>query len=218
MNSTHEEIKKYDHPENSYWIYPNHFVDPCDGFTMHIPLWNNLIQSFSGMTDINALELGTARGRATVWLLENLLKSENSYIDTIDWKQVQYHNIIINRGCEYDENLKNDIIAVDVVNNLKPYIEKNKCKFHKCSTEEFFLKSNIPKRIYDFIYIDACHDPDTVLFDGVNSFSFLNKNGIMIFDDYGWGNCSVGVDAFLKAYDEKLTLVYKQWQVIIQKN
>ena len=48
----------------------------------------------------------------------------------------------------------------------------------------------IPKfqdEFFDIIYIDGNHEPEYVLEDAVLSFRKLKKNGIMIFDDYGWG-------------------------------
>jgi len=39
----------------------------------------------------------------------------------------------------------------------------------------------------------------------------------LLFDDYGWGNCRYGIDAFLKCYEGKYNLLIKEWQVLIEK-
>ena len=38
--------------------------------------------------------------------------------------------------------------------------------------------------MYDFICIDGCHFSEQVYRDAINSFRFLNTNGIIIFDDF----------------------------------
>ena len=45
----------------------------------------------------------------------------------------------------------------------------------------------------------------------------VKENGLMIFDDYGWGNCGVGIDAFLECFKEQVHIVHKEWQVMIMK-
>ena len=39
----------------------------------------------------------------------------------------------------------------------------------------------------------------------------------MIFDDYGWGDCGVGIDAFLECFKEQVHIVHKEWQVMVMK-
>ena len=53
----------------------------------------------------------------------------------------------------------------------------------------------------------------------------VKKGGIMIFDDYEWlvmnnyiDNPKPAIDAFLEIYANKITLLYKDYQVIIKKN
>ena len=47
----------------------------------------------------------------------------------------------------------------------------------------FFNLKNTQKK-YDLIYIDGSHHYDDVIRDANNSFNALNKNGIIIFDDF----------------------------------
>jgi predicted O-methyltransferase YrrM len=60
---------------------------------------------------------------------------------------------------------------------------------------------------FDIIYIDGNHEPEYVLEDAVVSFRKLKKNGIMIFDDYGWGGPELtqkGIDAFVAGYYKRI--------------
>ena len=70
---------------------------------------------------------------------------------------------------------------------------------------------------YDFIYIDASHEPDDVMSDAVLSFELLKQDGLLIFDDYGWGDCAKGIDGFINAYQKKIEVFEKSYQVFIRK-
>ena len=79
----------------------------------------------------------------------------------------------------------------------------------------------LPDDFFDIIYIDGNHEPEYVLEDAVLSFRKLKKNGIMIFDDYGWGGPDLtqkGIDGFLSGYHKRITFLgEKQSQVFIRK-
>ena len=107
--------------------------------------------------------------------------------------------------------------------NLEPYIKDGKCSFYQ-STTSFFFKSVASsvsiQPIYDFIYIDASHDPADVVFDAVNSFRYLKTGGIMLFDDYSWGNCKVGIDSFIVAHEDYLEYELEptdKYQMVVRK-
>lgn len=74
---------------------------------------------------------------------------------------------------------------------------------------------------FDIIYIDGNHEPEYVLEDAVLSFRKLKINGIMIFDDYGWGGPDLtqkGIDGFLNGYHKRIQILgLKNSQVFIQK-
>jgi predicted O-methyltransferase YrrM len=74
---------------------------------------------------------------------------------------------------------------------------------------------------FDIIYIDGNHEPEYVLEDAVLSFRKLKKNGILIFDDYGWGGPDLtqkGVDAFISGYSKKIDVVgIQNTQVFVKK-
>jgi len=71
------------------------------------------------------------------------------------------------------------------------------------------------------IYIDGNHEPEFVLEDAVLSFRKLKKNGIMIFDDYGWGGPDLtkrGIDGFLCGYHKRIKILgERNTQVFITK-
>ena len=73
------------------------------------------------------------------------------------------------------------------------------------------------KNKFDFIYIDGDHRLDAVYQDGINSLKLCSSNGYILFDDYEWHECGLGIDKFLDEFNEKYELIYKKEQVLIQK-
>ena len=87
-----------------------------------------------------------------------------------------------------------------------------------------FSNIEIPKfqdDFFDIVYIDGNHEPEYVLEDAVLSFRKLKKEGIMIFDDYGWGGPDLtqkGIDGFLAGYHKRIKILgIKESQVFIKK-
>ena len=54
-------------------------------------------------------------------------------------------------------------------------------KKFKMFSSDFFKNNN---KNFDLIYIDGSHVSDDVFFDSIESFKILNKNGILLFDDF----------------------------------
>jgi predicted O-methyltransferase YrrM len=115
--------------------------------------------------------------------------------------------------------------------NLKDYLSK--IKIYRDYSEVALKKLQI--NYYNFIYIDGDHSSKAVFIDAVLSFTLLKINGIMIFDDYLWihnedhipnennpelfnlNNPYCGINQFLKLYQNKIEIIYKNWQVVIKK-
>ena len=171
-----------------------------DNFSMHVPLWRQVLDHFfSDKKNLNFLELGTGNGMCSNFLLDTY----DCKLDTVDLRNI---NNVEEDGKEYS------VISTE---NLKPFIDEGRCTFNEMSTKEFLI--NNQDKEYDFIYVDASHNKEDVLRDSILSFDLLIENGLMIFDDYGWGNCGVGIDAFLECFKEQVHIVHKEWQVMIMK-
>ena len=61
----------------------------------------------------------------------------------------------------------------------------NKVETFKGTSDNFFLNY---KEKFDVIYVDGSHEADQVYKDIKNSWNILNINGILICDDYFYGN------------------------------
>jgi hypothetical protein len=222
MTNTELRAKYGDKVSTDYYQYPDHFFSPKDHFTMHIPMWSSYFTRFQNQSDLLFLEIGTGHGRSSVWLLENVLTEPTSRIITVD---IQDDRLFKKEdlSSEYESD-----VNVSVSKNLKPYVDQGKCEFHVKDSKEFFrqlyggvLKTNFnlqnPIGAFDFVYLDGSHDPDYVMYESAISFELLKPGGFLLFDDYGWGNCRFGIEAFLLCYKDKYKLLVKDWQVLIEK-
>ena len=160
---------------------------------------------------INYLEIGTFYGANIISVAHTYGLYKDSKLYCIDpWEDYE----------EYPEYKKEQSTIYNAfINNIKNSGVKDKIIINRG-----YSNLEIPKfqdEFFDIIYIDGNHEPEYVLEDAVLSFRKLKKNGIMIFDDYGWGGPDLtkrGIDGFLLGYHKKIKIVgEKNTQVFIQK-
>ena len=160
---------------------------------------------------INYLEIGTYYGANLLYCGKTYGLHKDSKLYCIDpWEDYEEYPEYKNEQPQIYEgfmkNVENSGIKDKIIIN-RGYSNKEVCKFD----DDFF----------DIIYIDGNHEPEYVLEDAVCSFRKLKKNGIMIFDDYGWGGPDLtqkGIDAFLSAYSKRISMLALQnGQVFIKK-
>jgi predicted O-methyltransferase YrrM len=58
------------------------------------------------------------------------------------------------------------------------------------------LRSYDKKNVFDLIHIDGGHDTHTVVNDFIHTESLLSPNGVIVFDDYNYGNIKEVVDYY----------------------
>lgn len=146
---------------------------------------------------INYLEIGAFYGANIISVgLSYGLHNESKLYCIDPWEDYNEYNEYKNEQPHiyetFNENIKNSGFQDKIIIN-RGYSNKEVCKFN----DDFF----------DIIYIDGNHEPEYVLEDAVISFRKLKVNGIMIFDDYGWGGPDLtqkGIDAFLSGYSKRI--------------
>jgi predicted O-methyltransferase YrrM len=146
---------------------------------------------------INYLEIGTFYGANILSVAESYGLHNDSKLYCIDpWEDYQ----------EYPE-YKNE--QDKIYNRFLENIENSGVK-DKIIINRGYSNSIVPTfsdNFFDIIYIDGNHEPEYVLEDAVLSFRKLKKNGIMIFDDYGWGGPDLtqrGIDGFISGYHKRI--------------
>jgi hypothetical protein len=160
---------------------------------------------------INYLEIGAFYGANILSVAETYGLHHDSNLYCIDpWQDYS----------EYPE-YKNQQSAIyaGFIENVEKSGAKDKIKINRG-----FSNFEIPKfqdDFFDIIYIDGNHEPEYVMEDAVLSFRKLKLNGIMIFDDYGWGGPDLtqrGIDGFLSGYHKRINyLGNQQTQIFIKK-
>jgi hypothetical protein len=104
--------------------------------------------------------------------------------------------------------------------NLRDY--QNRLKKYKMKSDQFFKKNQIT---FDIIYVDGSHFGEDVSKDCYSSWQILNKNGILIFDDYFWksytkieSNPAYAINRFLDSINGKYEVLYlSKFQLFIKK-
>jgi predicted O-methyltransferase YrrM len=146
---------------------------------------------------INYLEIGTLYGANLLTVAKTYGLHNDSKLYCIDpWE-------------DYDEYPEYKNQQPSIYNLFNTNIETSGVK-DKIIVNRGYSNTEIPKikdEFFDIIYIDGNHEPEYVLEDAVLSFRKLKKNGIMIFDDYGWGGPDLtqkGIDGFLSGYHKRI--------------
>jgi predicted O-methyltransferase YrrM len=162
-------------------------------------------------TPINYLEIGTFYGANIISVAQTYGLHPDSKLHCIDpWEDY----------AEYPEYKgQQPTIYNSFLHNIENHGVKDKIKINRGYSNIEIHK--FEDNFFDIIYIDGNHEPEYVLEDAVLSFRKLKKNGIMVFDDYGWGGPDLtqrGIDGFLSGYHKKIiNLGEKESQVFIRK-
>jgi predicted O-methyltransferase YrrM len=190
--------------------------------------WN---QEFKNNTNgINGLslclEIGCFEGLTSNYIIDNILNSDGKLI-CVDPLTDNYLNT---------ELTDNDVVNNDTIykyfnnqydrfiNNTNHHIKNGKLELHRNISSDIFPE--LIKKYesqFDLIYIDGDHRASAVYIDAVNSFKLCKKNGVIIFDDYSWGDMyneeatCFGIDKFLNEYNGHYDLIVKGYQVVIRK-
>jgi len=130
-----------------------------DWFSHNIPGWQRWLADLAGRAGLRALEIGSFEGRATTWLLENVLTDETSRIDCIDPFDKDYYRRFLS--------------------NIRAW--RHRVTVHRATSNAVLPTL---RDAFDVIYIDGDHRPFAILSDAVLSWPRLKVGGTLIFDDY----------------------------------
>lgn len=191
--------------------------------------WNSVfIQNTKNIGKFNlCLEIGCFEGASSSYIAANLLK-ENGKLICVDPLTDQFFN----------ENLTEDAIEANskrkffknqyerFQDTCKEYLENGKITHIRELSTNSKCRKDLEKygNNFDFIYVDGDHRKDTVYKDAVLAYDVCAKDGYILFDDYRWcteydsTDCVyMAVDKFIEEYSSKVKIVFKNYQVMIQK-
>ena len=171
---------------------------------------NKFLEIFLNKSKKNKiLEIGCFEGLSSVFFADNFIDNEDSSLTCVD----PFLTIDNNDHKEFLQNNeeKNFDFNISICKN------KDKITIHKITSDDFFKNNNT---FYNLIYIDGNHNPEYIMRDMINSFKFLEKNGIMWMDDYLGGEgiqIKNTMDTFLDNYRGQYELIHLSYQLAIKK-
>lgn len=186
-----------------------------DWFSNKIPILIRIFNKHKFPDRIDILEIGSFEGRSSLFFInyfKDQLLIDNINVTCVDtWegsKETFHENINFNL---VENNFDNNLIKFSSI------IDKN-----KTTSENFFLKKN--NKSYDLILIDGSHEFKDVLSDAENSIKVINKNGIIIFDDFNWFhykdeklNPAHAINTFLKDNFDQFEILFVGMILILKK-
>ena len=194
-----------------------------DWFHWAPEVWTQLIPLLPdriGKRGREFLEIGSFEGRSMVWIVENMMQEGDSLCCIDTWAGGEEHTNGEMDGAEglFDYNL-------DRVQEKFP--ERYVYKYKGTSVQQlahWLVEEPDDNMDIDFIYIDGSHIARDVLTDGCMAWPLLKQGGIMVFDDYMWGEPrdilhrpKPAIDAFVNIFAEEVDMVHMGYQLIVRK-
>lgn len=172
-----------------------------DWFDIYIPIWQqHLAPAMRARSQVSILEVGSHEGRSACWLMENICTRPGDCLTCLDQFSGDYEKLFDQNTAPFRARLTK-IKALSNV-GLRP----------------------LPLDHFDAIYIDASHLVHDVLRDTMLCWDLLKVGGILIFDDYPFvgktdprDQPKAAIDAFLETFEDHYKLLYKQWQVVVER-
>lgn len=179
--------------------------------------WRNVFYDlYTSNHPVYVLEIGCYQGEATSWFLRNLCRHPKSRVYAVDTFQgsPEYTHTDFNK------------IEKQFWKNIRATGRASQVEVRKLNSYDALVGMNYTYKtpFLDCIFVDASHEAQDVISDGILSFSLLKVGGIMVFDDYVWNKLvqvhyrpKLAIDAFLDLMKPQIQVLVKKRQVIIKK-
>tara|TARA_R110000868_G_scaffold155324_4_gene381735 strand:- start:189 stop:668 length:480 start_codon:yes stop_codon:yes gene_type:complete len=151
------------------------------------------------------------------WAVEHMVEDGGAITCIDTWEGGEEHAKLDKQLLEktFEHNAR-------VVRRMFPNREIRKAK--GTSYQMLTVLATQPDSEFDFIYVDGSHLAKDVLSDACLSWPMLKRGGVMVFDDYMWGDRrdalhrpKMAIDAFTSLFAEEVSLMHVGYQCIIQK-
>ena len=190
-----------------------------DWFSQNIPIWEAIKPYIPTEPGRVFVEIGSFEGRSMAWIAENLLQSGDVLVCIDTWEGGEEHSAEDMAAVEarFDANRSH---ACSKLDNLAVF------KFKGTSLEGLVneLRNGCGGRSASFVYIDGSHQAKDVMLDACLAWQLLDEGGVLVFDDYHWGEPrdvlhrpKLAIDMFTTLYAEEITPLHVGYQYIIQK-
>ena len=190
-------------------------IDERGEFTQH---WTSHLRELCELVHGDArgevrsiLEIGAFEGRSTVFLATFF---PNAHIDTID------------TFAGSDEH-----VAMQRAEPLETMFDRNTAAFagritkHRGYSYDHLPRLHAAGRRFDVAFIDGSHFADDIYVDTFYCWAMLKPGGVLIWDDYLWGeyanrlaNPPAAIERFLEVHAGDYEPLFAEWLVAIRKN
>jgi predicted O-methyltransferase YrrM len=171
---------------------------------------NRLLPQFLNPDDTHTiLEIGCFEGLSSTFFADIFLKNPDSSLTCVD----PFLSIPNNDHSQFLQN--NEERNFDY--NISVCKHSDKITVHKVTSDQFFQGN---RKMYNFIYIDGCHDPDYIKRDITNAFSYLENGGILWMDDYEGGDgiqIKNAMNEMLEYFKGQYVVIHRGYQLAIRK-
>jgi predicted O-methyltransferase YrrM len=173
-----------------------------DWTTTNLENWTKFISPAAVRT---VLEIGSWEGRSAIFFLEYCRNCRITCIDPF-----------------FDPGWKTGSGEANFDANLAGYgdrVEKIKSR-----SVPALDQLGVERRLFDVVYIDGSHARNDVIMDSILAWRLLDRDGLMIWDDYNMDpqlpdedRPQQGIDLFLFLCADELEIVHMEYQVIVRK-
>lgn len=157
---------------------------------------------------LSYLEIGIFEGLSASWMLDHVLKHQQSrYIGIDPW--------LLNRRRYPDAT----VVEARARANLAPYGEK--ATIIKGRSQDIVGCQEAIFDALDIVYIDGDHSEEGVFADSCLCWPLVKADGVLIWDDYGRSRrdgVRKAVDKFLAPMSEKYTVLFAGSQFAVRKS
>jgi predicted O-methyltransferase YrrM len=166
------------------------------------------------------LEIGSFEGRSAVWIAENMMQGIDALACIDTWEGGEEHG---------EENMEEAEQRFDYNRALleEKFPDRSVDKFKGTSSQwlaHWLVEAPQNREAFDFIYIDGSHVAKDVLTDACMAWPLLKPKGLMVFDDYMWGNPrdalhrpKIAIDAFTTIFGETAEIIHVGYQLVVRK-
>lgn len=161
------------------------------------------------------LEIGSFEGRSMAWIAENMMRAGDELVCIDTWEGGEEHGAEnmsdVEKRFDYNRSLALTGRDISIIK-------------YKGTSIHWMAHAIKEAEAFDFIYIDGSHVAKDVMTDACMAWPLLKKGGILVFDDYMWGEPvaithkpKLAIDCFTTLFGEELDIIHLGYQLIVRK-
>jgi predicted O-methyltransferase YrrM len=185
-----------------------------DWVSPHAQAWERDLAYLAGKPGVRGLEVGCFEGQSACWFLDNVFTHATSRLVCVDPFAIPMDSTLLRY---FERYFDHNVAATGAGDRVTKLI----------GSSQVVLRT-FPPAQFDFVYIDGSHRVGDVLQDAVLAWTLLRRGGTVIFDDYDLvDDVAKGLlarapgralDAFVSLLGEEVTIIRKDWQLVLRKS